>query len=382
MNYCRTLFFLLLSVIILQRAPMVAAFEVRNGDSVSLTHDQTINGSMLAAGSNVSIDGIVRGDVYCAGKQITISGLVDGDVLCAGQSIVISGVVTGNARLMGQTIDIHGTVRRNASIVAQMMTLSPDGSVNGELLLAGQTFVLHGFVGKGISIAGQTVELNGRVNGDVWTANQSVMVGDKAIIGGNFKYTSPNQIQIPKTASISGMVTFTQALNKKGNTNKVSSWMRMQRPASAGILLGIIWNVIIVSGLVFFFPKKVLRVIERMKDRPVRVGLVGFAALIILPVVGVFIALTIVGIPLAVLWFLLYALVVGISRSFAAIIVGDYIVESFFAKLKNRRFVPVFIGVPILWLIFRTPFIGGLISFCAVCWGMGGMAGVLRNRKK
>lgn len=110
-----------------------------------------------------------------------------------------------------------------------------------------------------------------------------------------------------------------------------------------------------------------------MKDRPVRVGCVGFLALIIAPMIGVFVALTIVGIPFAILWFILYAIVVGISRSFAAIIVGDYVVDSFFPKFKTNKFLPVFIGVPVLWLIFRTPFLGGLISFCAVCWGMGGM---------
>jgi cytoskeletal protein CcmA (bactofilin family) len=382
MKLFRLLFSLLLFVIVLQRAPLAAAFEVRSGDSASLAHDQVVNSSMLAAGESVTIDGIVRGDVFCAGQRITISGLVDGDVLCAGQSIVISGVVTGNTRLMGQTIDIQGTVRRNASIVGQTVTLTGDGSINGEMLLAGQTLALDGLIGKGLNVAGQTVELNGRVNGDVWTANQTVTVGEKAIIGGNFKYTSQNQTQIPKTASISGVVTFTQAEREKGNKSITSSWKQIPKSSPVNLLTGILWNMFIVFLLVLFFPKKVQYVVERMKNRPLWTGFIGFLALIILPMLGILLALTIIGIPFAVIWFILYALVVGISRSFAAVMVGGYVIESFFTKLKNRRFVPVLIGVPVLWLIFHTPFIGGLISFLMVCWGMGGMVRTAKSLKK
>jgi cytoskeletal protein CcmA (bactofilin family) len=382
MKYCRVLLCILLFVLAFVKVPLAAAFEVRSGNSTNISHDQTVNGSMLIAGDTVVVDGVVRGDVYCAGQKITISGLVDGDVLCAGQSIVVSGVVTGNARIAGQNIDISGTVRRNASIVGQTMTLPKEGSINGEMLLAGQTFILDGLIGKSANIAGQTVQVNGRVDGDVWTANQSVSVGDHAVIGGNFKYTSQYQIQIPKTASVSGTVQFTQMKEHKKNPSFTSTLGSMRKASSVGLIAGIIWNIIIVILLVMIFPRKVKAVIEKMHDRPVMTGGVGFLTLIVLPIIGVMLFCTIIGIPFAVLWFLLFALIVGISRSFAALIVGDYIIDSFFTKLKNRKFMPVLFGVPVLWLIFHTPFIGGIISFLAVCWGMGGMARVTKSHKK
>jgi cytoskeletal protein CcmA (bactofilin family) len=303
-------------------------------------------------------------------------------LLSAGQSITVSGVVTGDIRLTGQIIGIPGTVRRNAAIVSQTTTLTSEGSVKGEILFAGQTVALNGLVGKGISGVGQTITLNGRVNGDVWFAGQTLAVGDTAVIVGDLKYTSQKQTQIPKSASISGAVTFTQA--EKENREKRQSIVSAANPGArvGRMLLGIGWNLFIVALLVFFLPKQVARIVALMKVKPVKIGAVGCLALLIVPIAGILLALTIIGIPFAIVVFMLYALAVGLSRSFAALITGAYAVERFFPKKKASRWLPVILGVPVLWLIFQVPFIGGIISFLAVCWGMGGMVKAFRSRGK
>ena len=382
MKICRTLFFFLLFVVVLRSAPSALAFEVRNGESVSVGHDQVINSSLLVAGKSLVVDGIVHGDVYCAGQNVVISGLVDGDVLCAGQTIRITGVVTGNTRMLGQTIDISGTVRRNVSIVSQTATLAREGSVNGEILFAGQTTALSGLVRRAVSGAGQTAMLNGTVNGDVWFAGQSIVLGDKAVIAGNFTYTSPTQIQVPKTASISGTVTYTQVEKAKFKKNEAVVSAARRGARFGGIFFSILWNIIVAALAVYFLPKVVAKIFEQMKQKPWKVGLRGFLLLIVVPVVGVMLLITIIGIPFAIVLFMLYGLAISFSRIFPALLVGESLVKRFLPKKKESRWWPVVIGVSVSWLVFNIPIIGGFLSFAAVCWGLGGMAKAFRNQKE
>jgi cytoskeletal protein CcmA (bactofilin family) len=382
---CRILFFFLLFAIVLQRAPQALAFEVRSADSVILPHDQVLTSSVLMAGKSVSIDGIVHGDVYCVGQNVVVSGLVDGDVLCAGQSIRLSGVVTGNVRILGQTIDLSGTVQRNASIVGQTTTVAQDGSVNGELLFAGQTMAVNGLVGKSASGVGQTVMLNGTVLGDVWYTGQSVMVGDNAVVRGNFRYTSQTETAIPKTASISGAVTYTQMKAEKENRQRRASIVSAANPVMrfGRLFMGIIWNLAVAALLVYFLPKSVAKVKELMKRKPVKVGLVGLLALVVLPIGGILLLITLIGIPFAIIWFILYGIAIGISKIFPALLAGEYLIKRLYPRKKESRWWPVAVGIPVSWILFSIPVIGWLLSFAAVCWGFGGMTrAALASRKK
>jgi len=383
MKLFRLLVVFLLFGIIFQKVPQVSAFEVRSGESVTIDHSQTINSWILVAGTTVVVDGVVRGDVYCAGKQITISGLVDGDVLCAGQSITISGVVTGDARLTGQAVGISGVVRRNAAFAGQTATLTDEGSVNGEILFAGQSISVNGLVGKGISGVGQSAAINGRVNSDVWFVGQTLAVGEKAVVGGNVKYTSQSQIQVPRTASVAGTITFTQAEKKNNQGMPRLNFPKRHTPSVVGALLSIGWNLFIISLVILLFPKVTAHITRLMKEWVLPTGVIGFVGLVAVPIAGILLAITIIGIPFALVLFIAYAFFLAVSRIFPTLILGEYIVERFFPKKKDNRFLPVVLGVPVAWCMFNAPFVGGLVSFVALLWGFGGiLRALLKIRKK
>src|SRR5258707_5050876 len=81
----RRIHLLLLGLLVLALLPAEAqAAEPRQGDTVVVGPDETINDDLYAVGGTITIQGIVNGDVVAAGGTITISGVMNGDVAVGG----------------------------------------------------------------------------------------------------------------------------------------------------------------------------------------------------------------------------------------------------------------------------------------------------------
>jgi cytoskeletal protein CcmA (bactofilin family) len=335
---------IVLLCIVFLAAPEVQAFEIKNGDSVRIEKNQTVEGSLFAAGSSVVVDGVVHGDVYCAGQQVTISGTVDGDIICAGQSFVIDGVIGGNVRAVGQTIQIAGSVKRNVTTMSQLLSVLKEGVVGGEITSAGQSLTVDGKVGKGILAAVDT-------------------------------------LTVSKAASVSGAVVQKAPPETKHNkkpvvqNTPVRSWPMNAWPS-------IIFFVILSCLMVALFPKYMTRVAALMIKDGVPLGLKGAVILMATPIVLFFVFITIIGIPFSIALFMLYCLAIGISRVFVAGVFGTFILEKLDVKQKANMYIQMLVGVPVLWFIFKMPFVGGLVGFLAVCWGLGGMYMGFKSAKK
>src|SRR5437870_4762579 len=77
------------------------AADPRQGETVVVGPNETINDDLYAAGGTITIQGTINGDLVAAGSTITISGVVNGDVIAAGGTITISGPVRGSVRSGG-----------------------------------------------------------------------------------------------------------------------------------------------------------------------------------------------------------------------------------------------------------------------------------------
>ncbi|OGG11211.1 hypothetical protein A2Z00_00790 [Candidatus Gottesmanbacteria bacterium RBG_13_45_10] len=382
MKILRLLLFLFVLLAVTALAPRAYAVEVKSGDSVVIAKDHVTSGSLFVSGNTVTVDGTVHGDVFCVGKQILVTGIVDGDVICAAQIIHISGTVSGNVRLAAQQIDIAGIVKRNATLLGQTLTIAKDGGVNGELLLGVQTLTVDGLVGKGVVGGAQTATINGRVNGDVNLDVETLNIGKTAVVAGSLTYTSKNEAAVPGSASISGKVTRVAPPQKKVEVTKKTYSLPAGRPWPASALPSILLYLIIGFVMVAVFPGFTTRVNDNMKDGPVLTGILGFAALMLVPMAAIFLAITIIGIPVAIVLIALYILALLLCRVFVARLVGKYILDSFNMAQKDNLLMQMLVGVPILWFIIKFPVLGGIIGFIALIWSLGGIVKVFSQSKK
>jgi hypothetical protein len=83
-------------------------------------------------------------------------------------------------------------------------------------------------------------------------------------------------------------------------------------------------------------------------------------------------AITVIGIPLAMLVGALWIIVILTAGLFAGVAVGRLALGS---KETSRRqlALAVLTGVPLVLIVSWLPWIGGIVSIAAVAWAMGGV---------
>lgn len=291
------------------------------GQTVTVPKSEVVTGTLFAGGNTVTVDGLVNGDLFCGGQNVSITGTVSGDVICGAQNIRIAGWVGGSVRVAGQNIDVSGTVRRNVTVAGQTLTLEKTATVAGEVIFAGQTLANSG--------------------------------------------------------SVSGVVT-----QFKPSEKQISRPVRIARPAGFGII-GLIVKIIgysILAVIVFTLaPKWSKRVLEVMRSKLWPSVGSGCLMVIIVPIALVMIAITIIGIPVAILAGLAFGLMVAIARIFAAVWLGQVILDALHTKQPSMVLTAV-TGVVAAEIVFAVPVVGGLAGFIAVLWGLGAMFAMRKTK--
>lgn len=355
-------------------APAAAlAFQAKSGDSVSVAKNETVDGNLYAAGASLSIDGKVNGDVICAGASLNVNGEVAGDVICAAQSVNVNGKIGGNLRVAASSINLNGQVGRNATLAASSLNTSASSTVGWEMLFGAATADLRGRIGRDLTGAGANAVLAGNFGRNVrlWLDNNKradrplLKIEKGAVIGGKLTYTAKTDAAIDQGAKIAGEI--------KRNEPRVREVGRRQ--AAAVYLFGSVYSIFaaIVIGLVLLglWSEEVKKVIGNLSGNARASFGWGLVALIVTPVLGLLLLITLIGIPLALLLMMAWIAALILSKIFVGILVGQKLLERFWQAKKDSLFAALIIGVAVSYLIFALPFFGWLASFLALIWGLG-----------
>ena len=346
------------------------AMTTRGGQSAYVPKDEVVTGTLVAGGNSVTIDGTVHGDVLCGSQSVVITGTVDGDVICGAQTIRVDGTVGGSVRAAAQTVEIAGAVKRNVTVMSQSLIIDKTASVGGEVLVAGQQFTDNGQIAQSLTGAVESAFLDAKVGGDVKLAATALTLGDNAKVAGSLSYESKQVAVMAPTATVAG--TLTHTLPKPTETRKPFSGMKLApAPTPVGLLWKIVGYAVLAIIVTAILPKRSQKILDYMRESPGAALMKGFLFLIIVPVVMISLTITIIGIPFAAIMLLAYILLLAVSRIFAAIVAGRYILTNVHANEDDRMLINIVVGVPVTWLVFAVPVLGGIAGFLAVIWGLG-----------
>lgn len=373
------LFVLILTLGFLLLPGSASAFEFRSGDNVLVTQDATVSGSLFAAGKSVEINGTVNGDLICVGQSVTINGAVNGDVICAGQSVTIVGAVDGNVRVAGQTVMLEGMVERNATMFGQSIDVINAGQVNGEVFAAGQRLSMDGIIGANAHLLGETVVIGGLIAGDLSGEMNSLSFTQGAVIDGNVTYGSPKQAMDVEMATISGQLKRHEPIRTIEEKTKSQSEWKPVRSNAGNFVWKLITTLVFGLLLVLLFPQFSKQVVSTISSKMGKSALFGFILFAATPFVVLFLVLTLIGIPVAFLYIMVFALLIAVSRLFVALYVGEKVVNAYLPK-RPEKWLPIVIGVVVTSVVFSLPVLGWLASIVAITVGSGAILFALRNR--
>jgi hypothetical protein len=309
----------------------------------------------LASGSSPWLRDSIPGDAILAGGDINFSGFTGGDYVGAGGQQDISGRVHGSLRAAGGHVTVRATVDRNATIGGGDVVVDSSTVIGHNAYLIGGNIHVNGAVRGGLLATGGNVELNGAIGQDVEVAGGSLRLGPRAQIAGNLRYRVKGDVHIDPAARVAGKITALPVSRGPGPF----SWLW-----TAGLLL---MGVVVVLLVPRFITDAALGV----QRRPIRAIVVGIAVGILGLIAIVIAAITVIGLPLALLGIALYLIFGAVSEIPVAVWLGGKILHERTVLGRQGPIVNFFIGALILLVIGIVPILGGLVTLVATCIGFG-----------
>ncbi|MGZ9226347.1 MAG: bactofilin family protein [Anaerolineales bacterium] len=431
MNRTRKLFsiFALLTLFSLIFATPAGAFDGRSGEKIIIESDEVIDDDLYVTAREFVLDGTVNGDLIALGQLITINGTVDGDVMAAGQTIVVNGTITGAIRMAGSVLLLDEKASVEGDIIGAGYSLEvQEGSVIGQdIVFAGAQILLAGDVSRNVQVATGAFELRGSVGGNVKadvgdsdagyagpppdmfmpqstvpvpSVKAGLTIDPSSKIEGALEYTQTKELAFP-AGVIAGKVTRNQpAVNE--TTPRVETTNEKVWKWAANLLRTSVTLILIGLFLLWLFPAFVSGLSAKLQSKfwpslgwgAVAYAAFFFALLVTIAVMifgGLFFGvLTLGGLLGTVIWLgilALFALILGfvLITSFVAKIVfgqalGKWILANANSPLAEHRFWPMVIGVLITVAVIALlsfplipGFLGGLLNFAVVLFGLGAL---------
>jgi cytoskeletal protein CcmA (bactofilin family) len=359
------------AVLTLGGAGVASAHGFYSGDNITIGGERTIDNTVFAAGRNIHIGSEVNGDVFVAGQTINISGPVRGDVIAAGQTITVSGNVSGDVRLAGQTISLSSAVGGNATVAGQSFTLDSKGSIGGDATIGATDTSLNGNVRRDVSIGGDNAVVSGAVGRNITTHANHLRLGPGARVAGNIEHTSSEDVKRDSGAVVNGKVTRKEPPKEDA---------REERREAAGFNFGWFFYTMLAmaltaTALALLIPNLLERLTDRGFPRPWAPLLVGFIASIVMPIILLVLALSLVGLPLAILLGLGWLVILILSGHVFAYYVGRLVFRG-----PRHALLTILAGTGILLLLYFIPVINVFALLAALWIGSGMILMELRQR--
>lgn len=365
----RLLFVLLVAAVAGTAVAGVARAADFRGDEENPRVTGTIDDDVYVAGNDISISADVAGEVWAAGQEVTLEGSTGGAMLAAAQTISVPGRVGGTARLMAQSITIGGEVEGDLMGAAQEIEVEADASVERDLWLAAQQVDVIGNVGRDIHGTAQRVTITGIVGGDVRVEAEEVRLEPGARVEGDLIYTSVNRADIDQQATVAGRVVRREPAEPRLDDAE-SVLLRLLRSIAGGLILGLV--------LLWLLPRFLPTTSGVLRNSPLASLGVGLAAVILAPLVAVFLFVLAgwigAGFSVPLVLLVAYLLLLLLSRVIVAFTIGALVLRirpDDPAPSRGRLFFSLLIGVVVLSALGLIPALAALINFIVILLAMG-----------
>jgi cytoskeletal protein CcmA (bactofilin family) len=342
------------------------------------------SGDLVAAGGSLIINGPVGADLQIAGGSLLVNAPVADDLRAAGGDLVLSSTVGGDLVVFGGDVTIPAGAVIEGDAVIGAGNLHLGGTVRGDLLVQAGTMDITGTVMGSVKLyATDRININGSIQGDIVFAGPTVNLGPAARFDKDVSYWREDGEMNFGQVPVGGQTRFDPELKGKVDRYSAISAERHVDRGTKGFFFGTMLSGILVIVLSVLLCKGIFRLAGEALHRSYWQSTgIGILTLILLPVAGLLISVTIIGIPVGLFLMAVFAF---------SIIFGLVITSmGFTAWLERRRvnewstgrFMLVSVGLYVaIKLVSVIPFVGWLAVLFAVFAGYGALVpGISRTR--
>ncbi len=392
---------LLVGLLLLAISGSALAAEFAGDENVyRLAADQVVNDDLYVGAGEIYIDGTVKGDLFVAGGYIEINGVVEGDLFAAGGGVVVRGHLLDDARIAGGGIDVSGTIGDDLFIaggggqefdipmqlgghsIQQGIRVAETTQVGGDAIIVGGGGRMAGNVSGDLWAGMGTMELVGQVGGNADLNVATLRVDEGSTVAGMLRYRSPEQVDIPGAVAADIQYEAPQSTTAQSASivARMVGWLIRTVLMLVGFaLLG--WL------LLRFAPSLLSTPVAAIEEKPLESALFGLlvgALLVFIPILSVLlVVLTWIfwGTLPALLMFSFLAGSLALVWVFSPLITGLWLGQRIVGQAGRATSVTIalLIGVLLIVVVGRIPFIGWLVYLASFALALGG---VLRSRRQ
>lgn len=329
---------------------------------------ERVAGTVLVSAEDVYVEGVVAGDLIAAAERVNIRGEVTGSVYVFTRELDVTGRVGGTVHAVDERADVDGTIGGNVYHAGESFALGRDGRVAGDVNVVGEEIAVEGSVGRDLYAAGGRLELQGEVGRDLdspWI-EQAILLSDARVAGDvHLAMEEGREPEIAPGAALGGEVETTalHAAHRRYLDHYTHGMFYVMHLLTLGAAF-------VFGLLVHLVAPQLFRVsLVTSRDFFRSLGL-GFVVLVVTPAAILAAALTVVGIPAAILTLFVYIV---------ALYTAELVVSAWLGRLIwppsddstlafGRSF---FVGLAIITLLTHLPFLGPPVALVALLLGLG-----------
>jgi hypothetical protein len=334
--------------------------------SVTVASGETVDDTLVVFANSVNINGTITGDLVAFARQVNVQGSVQGNVIVFGQKLDFTGDVGGDILAFGQTILADGRIGQNLWVFGQTITVGRGVRLDKDATLFGQYTFINGDVGRDVTAYSNTLDVGSKVGRNLNFVGGALMIHPPSTIGRNLSSMtkSEKEVQIDPAVIIGGKknVGFFKAQASQYRT--LGFYTKQAFRIGAGFFMGLLlyW---IVPGM---------RCISCSTMRALlSSGGIGFLIAVAAPVAAIILAITLIGIPIALLVTVLWLLGLYLAKIVIAKCIGSAILGASDNGLSSTL-LPLLIGLIIVIIAVNLPYIGGILNFLLMLIGFGALA--------
>lgn len=373
----KKLYFLPLLALFLFFPLITQAYVIKSSDFIYVAKDEVVEGNLYFGSKSITIEGEVLGDVIGISPNVQVNGHVTGDLITISQNIQINGQIDGNVRALATLTSISGNVNKNINLAGESLILENSSTVGQDVLITlgntelkgkvkgnvhgmSRNFLLLGSVDKNVDILLDKVKRKKYVS--------TLKISETAEIGGTLSYKS-------------GPEAIIETENIKGEILKKDPEISRQQKFNFSSLFYSLLSLFILSIILRALFKEQLKKIKRtIIEKNIKLSGFGSLLLFATPIIILLLIISIIGLPIAIITLIIWSLILYLSKIAVAMALGDYI----FRKLKKQKihaYIRVLIGLIIVCVAVRIPYIGWIFSLLIAVLGMGTFYELILNKK-
>lgn len=342
-------FLLVALLILLPLSGLSANTVVRSGETVTLTANQSIEGSFYVVGGTVALAGKVTGDTTVIGGNVTVGGEVTEDLAILGGTVSLQAPVTEDVRIVAGQVTITEDVGGNLVVVAGKLTISSEAKITGDVLFYGGELVVEGSIGGKLLGGAESVRVDTEVLGGVDMSARQLTLGEQANVMGNVEYASDSDLVRAPGAVVTGEVVKNALVADKA-----------QKTNTRSIAVMFLVSLFATLSLYLLFRRRVETLGQSVRSGLLVKTVVGFVSVFMAPLLIIILIVSILGSLVGLVALCLFALLLVLTVPLLSVTAGSLLASLIDSKSKIT--IPyILLGAVVVHISLLIPIIGPIL---------------------